>query len=131
MRQERQRRAECDRDRVRRSDAREAQQARDARQDGGRQLERELQKLEGGSSSGGFSTVMNSTGAVLAKHQIQSLNSLTYEKEKNELRLDLLVENYDKLQALMADMKAAGINVEIQNSNAQGDQLRARLRVGE
>lgn len=95
-----------------------------------KQLERELRKLEGGGSSAGFAEMINSTGAVLAKHQIQSLNSLTYEQEKNELRLDLLVDNYDKLQAIMADMKAASINVEIQNSNAQGDQLRARLRVG-
>ena len=43
--------------------------------------------------------------------------------------LDLLVDNYDKLQAIINDLKAIGLVPEIKSSNAQGDQLRARLKI--
>ena len=94
-----------------------------------RQLERYLTSATAGNSGEPFILQMDKVGQVLNKHAVQTLNSLNYDVSKSELRLDLLVKDYDVLQNIMAGIKAAGMEAEIQNSNAQGDQLRARLRI--
>jgi len=94
-----------------------------------RQLERLLSGLRGSGSDMEFIRYLESVGTILAKHQVDVLNSLNYEKEKHELRLDMLLDSYDQLQAVINDLRALELDVEIQNSNAQGEQLRARVRV--
>lgn len=93
-----------------------------------KQLEHELETLQHG-GGGNFMPKMQKIGEVLARHQIQTLNTLNYEQAKGEIRIDLLVDNYDKLQQVINDLKQAGLNTDIQNSNAQGEQLRARIRI--
>lgn len=94
------------------------------------QLERLLKTLQQGGGQGGtLISRVETIGAVLAKHEVQSLNALNYERDEGELRIDLLVADYDQLQKIIDGLKAEAMTVEIQNSNAQGDQLRARLKV--
>ena len=94
-----------------------------------RQLERLLTGLRGSRSDTEFIRYLENVGEVLAKHKVAVLNSLNYEQEKNELRLDMLLDSYDQLQAVINDLRELEMEVEIQNSNAQGEQLRARVRV--
>lgn len=95
-----------------------------------RQLERLLTALRGGGSQQAFIVRLENIGAVLAKHKVNVLNALNYEQDKNEIRLDMLLDSYDQLQAVINDLRALNLEVEIQNSNAQGEQLRARVRIG-
>ncbi|NRB40359.1 MAG: hypothetical protein HRU20_18145 [Pseudomonadales bacterium] len=94
-----------------------------------KQLQRHLKSATASGSGEPFIAKMDKIGAVLNKHQVQTLNSLNYDLDKSELRLDFLVKDYDQLQAILSALKASGLNAEIQNSNAQGDQLRTRLRI--
>ena len=94
-----------------------------------RQLERHLKTAAATGSGAPFIQQLNKIGKVLNKHGVQSLNSLNYDLGKSELRLDLLVKDSDVVQAILADLKALALDAEIQNSNAQGDQLRTRLRI--
>ena len=94
-----------------------------------RQLERHLKTAASGGSGEPFIQQMDKVGKVLNKHAVKTLNSLNYDLNKSELRLDFLVKDYEALQAILAGLKSAGMEAEIQNSNAQGDQLRTRLRI--
>lgn len=94
-----------------------------------RQMERLLNGLRGSGSNQAFIARLEKIGRVLDKHKVDMLNALNYENDKSEVRLDMLVANYDQLQSVINDLKALNFDVEIQNSNAQGEQLRARVRV--
>lgn len=94
-----------------------------------KQLERHLKKATAGGGGQAFIQRMDKIGSVLAEHKIQSVNALNYDMEKSEIRLDFLVNDYDALQTIMTGFKNAGLVPEIQNSNAQGAQLRTRLRI--
>lgn len=94
-----------------------------------KQLGNELRLLQGGSVGDSFIQQMNKTGLVLSKHDVDTLNTLNYSRKSGELKLELLLENYDKLEAIMNDLKAAGLDVEIQDSSAQDDKLRARIKI--
>jgi type II secretion system protein L len=94
-----------------------------------KQLQNELDTLQRGGGSGDFMQKMQKIGSVFAKHEIQTFNALNYEQAKNEIRIDLLVMNYDKLQEVITELQQIGLTVDIQNSNAQGELLRARIKV--
>lgn len=93
-----------------------------------KQLERELEVLQHG-GGGKFMPRLQKIGEVFAKYQVQTFNALNYEQAKGEIRIDLIVNDYDQLQKVINDLQQAGLNTEIQNSNAQGDQLRARIKI--
>lgn len=94
-----------------------------------KQLERELRAATNGGSGEPFIRRMEKVGSVLEQHQVKTINALNYDAKKSEIRLDFITKDYDALQGIMADMKQTGLEAEIQNSNAQGDQLRTRLRI--
>ena len=94
-----------------------------------KQLSQELKKVMGGGSGLRFMSKINRLGAVLAAHQVTNINTLNYEQDKNELRLDFLIKDYDALQQVISELKAQGLMAEIQNSNAQNDSLRVRLKI--
>lgn len=94
-----------------------------------RQIDRLLSALRGGGSQQQFIEQLEKVGGILAKHKVSQLNALNYEQDKSEVRLDMLVDSYDQLQTMIDDLRALNLEVEIQNSNAQGEQLRARVRI--
>lgn len=94
-----------------------------------RQIERVLASLRGGADQQAFIAQFEGIGSILAKRKLSMLNSINYEADKQEIRLDLLVDSYDQLENMIAGVRDLGFDVEIQNSNAQGDQLRARIRI--
>lgn len=94
-----------------------------------KQLEQELARLNRGGSGGSFVALINKTGSILARYQVVSLSSMSYNRDKAEMKLDMLVDNYEKLDGILADIKAAGLSVEIQDSTAQENKLQARIRI--
>ncbi len=94
-----------------------------------KQMERQLKLATGSGSGNSFIESMDKVGGVMAKHNVHSFNALNYDQNKGEIRIDFLVKDYDSLQAIMNGIKTAGLTPEIQNSNVQGDLLRARLRI--
>lgn len=95
-----------------------------------KQLERELTALQGGGSGDvQFIEWLDRMGSVMAGAGVQSFNSIQFESKSSLMRLDFLVPDYDTLQNIIAKLKEKGFEVEIQNSNAQDDALRARLNV--
>lgn len=95
-----------------------------------KQLQRELDRLKGGGNTNAlFIEWLERMGSVMADAGVQSFNSIQYESKSSLMRLDFLVADYDTLQKIIAQLKKKGFEVEIQNSNAQDNELRARLNV--
>ena len=47
------------------------------------------------------------------------------------MRLNLVAANYEAVEKIRAGFAEQGLEATLENSSAQGDQVRARLRVGE
>ena len=92
-----------------------------------KQLQRKLQQLSQNGSGQQFIGWLNRAGQVLADAEVEQLNSLLYDAKTSTMRLDFLVQDYDRLQTIINALQAAGFDTEIKNSNAQDDQLRASL----
>lgn len=93
-----------------------------------KQLQHELDVIQQGGATG-FMQKLEIIGKVLSSHQIQAMNSLNYEKDKNEIRLDVIVPDYEQLQTIINELQQQGLNSDIQNSNAQDSQLRVRIKI--
>lgn len=94
-----------------------------------KQLKRELKKLNQGGSSQQVIDLLNTVGKVLAEYSVQDLSGMNYEANTNSLYLDLLVANYDTVQNMMNKINNQGLKADLQNSNAQDDKLRVRLKI--
>ncbi len=94
-----------------------------------KQLERQLKALGSANAGQPFIQRFEQIGRILAEHKVQSLNALNYDMSKSEMRLDFIVQDYAVIESIMTALNASGLKAEIQNSNAQGDQLRTRLRI--
>jgi len=94
-----------------------------------RQVENELKRLKGGAGSGGFVALLQKVGGVLITAQGLNIQSLTYDSKNGELRLDVLVRDYPQVETILKGVKREGLDAELQSSNAQGSELRARLTI--
>ena len=98
--------------------------------DAEKQLERQLRSLRGDAQSAGFMSLLEQTGAVLSSVPGTQLINLNYTDRNGQLGLTLMASDFDALETLRSKLATAGLKVELENSNAQGNQVRARLRVG-
>ncbi|KAA1194450.1 type II secretion system protein GspL [Pseudohalioglobus sediminis] len=98
--------------------------------DAEKQLRRQLDTLSGSSGSSGFVSMMARVGNVVAEGK-GSIVSINYNDKAQEMRLNLLAANYESVERIRAGFAANGLQATLENSSAQGDQVRARLRVGE
>ena len=94
-----------------------------------KQMEQELARLQGAGAGNSYVAMMNRTGKVLARHQVVALTSLGYQRERGEMKLDLMVNDYESLDAIIAELKAEGLAVEIEDSTAEAEKLRAHIRI--
>lgn len=93
-----------------------------------RQMETELKRLKGG-GSGGFVLMLEKIGGAMKGSAGLQLNSISYDVKNGDVRLDLVVDNYQEVEKIKAGIEKHGLLTELLNSNAQGQQVRARLRV--
>lgn len=95
-----------------------------------KQLERQLRSLRGDAQSAGFMSLLEQAGAVLNAVPGTQLINLNYTDRNGQLGLTLMASDFDALETLRSKLASEGLKVELENSSAQGDQVRARLRVG-
>lgn len=98
--------------------------------DAEKQLERQLRSLRGDAQSAGFMSLLEQAGAVLNAVPGTQLINLNYTDRNGQLGLTLMASDFDALETLRSKLASEGLKVELENSSAQGDQVRARLRVG-
>jgi type II secretion system protein L len=96
-----------------------------------KQLSRQLNDLRGGAQSSGFVGLVAQVGAVLAANPGTSIASLNYSQRAGEMRLNILAADYGAVERIREAIGASGLEAQLENSNAQGDGVRARLRVAE
>ena len=74
---------------------------------------------------------MADVGEILASSPGTSIASLNYSLRAGEMRLNIIAADYGAVEKIRADIDAAGLEATLENSSAQGDGVRARLRVSE
>jgi general secretion pathway protein L len=94
-----------------------------------RQVENELNRLKGGAGSAGFVAMLQQVGTALTSAKGLQIQSMTYDARNAELRLDTIVKDSAQVDAIIQGVQRAGLKAELQSSNAQGQDLRARLSI--
>ncbi len=94
------------------------------------QLRRQLAELSGGGQGSDFVSLLASVGAVIGDNPGTSLVSINYNDRAAEMRLNILAKDYEAVEHIRAGFSSGGLQATLENSSAQGDQVRARLRVG-
>lgn len=96
------------------------------KQEARKQLNKELERLGGGTGAS-FLASLSSISASLQKQQDYKINSLTYNGDKKSVELNVLLKDFPAVENLKTAMQNKNLDVNLANSNAQGDQVRARL----
>jgi type II secretion system protein L len=100
-------------------------------QDAEKQLNNQLRERRGGAQSTSFMSLMDRIGRVVQQQAGAQLASVNFSDKLGEVRMNLIVPDFRTVEAIRAGMVAAGLDAETENSNAQADAVRARMRVGE
>lgn len=96
-----------------------------------KQLERELSRLRGGAQSQSFVAMMDRIGRVVAKQEGAQLAGVNFNDKLGDVRVNLVVADFRGVEAIRTGLVSAGLSAVTENSNAQGDVVRARLKVSE
>ena len=100
-------------------------------QDAEKQLRNQLRTLRGSGDSVSFMSLMDRIGRVIQQEPGAQLASINFSDKLGDVRLNLVVPDFRAVEAIRTGLVAAGLEAETENSNAQGDTVRARMRVGE
>jgi general secretion pathway protein L len=98
--------------------------------DAEKQLRRQLEALQGTGQTGGFVGLMDRVGAVIAGMPGTSIASINYNNKGDEMRMNIVAADYEGVERLRSAIHEAGLEAIMESSSAQGNQVRARLRVG-
>ena len=97
--------------------------------DAEKQLRRQLDALSGSSQGSGFVSLMGRVGKVVSASDGTSLVSINYSDKAGEMRLNIVAANYGAVEQVRSGIVDAGLEAVMESSSAQGDKVRARLRV--
>ncbi len=97
--------------------------------DAEKQLRRQLDSMTGSSQSSGFVGLVARVGDVVTTAD-GSIVSINYNEKAGEVRLNLLAADYEAVERIRSGFVASGLQATLENSSAQGEQVRARMRVG-
>lgn len=97
--------------------------------DAEKQLRRQLDSMTGSSQSSGFVGLVARVGDVVTTAD-GSIVSINYNEKAGEVRLNLLAADYEAVERIRSGFVASGLQAILENSSAQGEQVRARMRVG-
>ncbi len=98
--------------------------------DAERQLRRQLDGLRGASGGGGFIRLLEQAGGIIAQRPGTSIVSINYNQRGGEMRLNIVANDFAAVEQLRAGLAGAGLAAVMESSSAQGDGVRARIRVG-
>jgi type II secretion system protein L len=96
-----------------------------------KQLRRQLDALSGSAEASSFVALMERVGGVIADSEGTSIVSINYNDKAGEMRLNIVAQDYGAVEQVRSGINKAGLEAAMENSSAQGEQVRARLRVGE
>ncbi|GAB3287059.1 type II secretion system protein GspL [Parahaliea aestuarii] len=92
-------------------------------------LKRQLDALRGTGGGGAFVPLLDRVGQVLEGEPGARLASLNYSDRGGEMRMNIVASDYESVERIRAGINASGLNATMESSNAQGDGVRARIRV--
>ncbi len=95
-----------------------------------KQLQRQVDALRGTTSGEGFVMLMDQVGKVLDAEKGALLASLNYSDRGGDMRMNLVATDFESVERIRAGLNAAGLVATMESSSAQGDSVRARIRVG-
>jgi len=98
--------------------------------DAEKQLNRQLGSLRGSSQTSGFVSLMNRVGEIINGHPGTRIGSINYNDKGDEIRMNITARDFEAVENIRTAMNRAGLNAKMESSSAQGDQVRARMRVG-
>jgi len=103
---------------------------RGAMVDAQKQLSRQLSALRGSSQASGFVSLMHRVGEVISSHPGTSIASINYNDKGDEIRMNITASDFEAVDDIRSSLNRAGLSAKMESSNAQGDQVRARMRIG-
>ena len=86
--------------------------------------------MQGSAQTSGFVSLMDKVGSVIAARQGTSIASINYSDRGGELRMNIVAADYTAVEQIREGINAAGLTATLESSSAQGEQVRARIRVG-
>jgi general secretion pathway protein L len=97
------------------------------------QLQRQLAAMRGSGDTSGFVHLMEQVGVVIAGNKGTSIDTINYNfnDRGGEMRMNILAADFEAVERVRADINSAGLEAVMESSSAQGDKVRARLRVGD
>jgi type II secretion system protein L len=96
-----------------------------------RALEQQLKTLQGGTRGASFVSVFDRIGRVVESEKGAQLASVNFNDKLGDVRLNLVVPDFKAVESIRTRLDAAGLQADMENSNSQGDAVRARLKVRE
>ncbi len=96
-----------------------------------RQLKRQIDDLRGGSQSVSFISLMDRIGAVVASQPGAQVATINFSDKLGDVRINLVVPDFPAVEAIRKSLSEQGMEAVTENSNRQGDVVRARLKVSE
>lgn len=93
------------------------------------QFKNEIAKLQGGAVGVKFLPLLEKAGVAMNQAQGLKINTMNYDTNNSEIRFDILVKNFQQIETIKTGVQQAGLTYQLQNSNAQGEQLRARIKI--
>ena len=97
--------------------------------DAEKQLRRQLDSMTGSSQASGFVGLVAQVGDVVTTAD-GSIVSINYNEKAGEIRLNLLAADYEAVERIRSGFVENGLQATLENSSAQDDRVRARMRVG-
>ena len=99
--------------------------------DAEKQLSRQLSALRGSCDASGFVNLMARVGEVIAGHSGTSIATINYSDKSGEMRMNILAADFEAVEQVREAINKTGLEAVMESSSAQGEKVRARLRVGE
>jgi type II secretory pathway component PulL len=70
-------------------------------------------------------------GGVVATMPGTTISTMNYNEKGDEMRMYIVAGDFEGVERLRSRINEAGLDAVMENSSAQGDKVRARLRVSE
>ncbi|MEM0954133.1 MAG: type II secretion system protein GspL [Pseudomonadota bacterium] len=98
--------------------------------DAEKQLKQKLQNLRGGAETVSFVGMIDQIGRVVAAQPGAQLASVNFNDKLGDVRLNVIVPDFRAVESIRTGLVNAGLTAVTENSNASGNAVRARLKVG-